>query len=249
MSDRPLARSFIDESGQRSSSANSSPYFVLSAVTLPAARQPEATAWLADLRSNLNRKPTDLLHWIKYPQHGHRLHASTKLGAAGFALVTSVVVSKRHLVVPKKFTQDHAYMFAFRMLLERLSWLAAEKEMDLEYVLGHVRGFKLSTLRQYEAALRGESSSTCKINWDHLCGNGSLARPETEELLQIADIAASATGAAFNPDKFGYTEQRYLTSMRPRIWCPPRRNLTSYGLKMHPWREDVRAAHPWVAAL
>jgi hypothetical protein len=64
----------------------------------------------------------------------------------------------------------------------------------------------------------------------------------------LADIAASATYQAFEPDQYGNTEPRYLQELTSRLWRPPSRQLTSYGLKMHPWNDTTKAAYPWVAA-
>ena len=73
-------------------------------------------------------------------------------------------------------------------------------------------------------------------------------QPSRVELLQYGDLTASATAAAFELDDYGNTEQRYLREMSPRLY---RRNgnLASYGLKMHPWSDSARAAHPWAATL
>jgi hypothetical protein len=70
-------------------------------------------------------------------------------------------------------------------------------------------------------------------------------------MLQISDIIASSIGAAFNGDNFGNTETRYVQSYANRLYRGPddHRNIWSYGLKMHPWNDTLRAAHPWVAAL
>ncbi len=231
--------------------ASSSDHFVLTAVLMPESHRPRAAHWLAELRKDLNRSPNAVLHWMKYPSHSHRLHASRRLGEQGFARVSAVVCCKRRLPKPKDFNQDHAYMYAFRMLLERMSWLAAERDMDLTYTLGHVKGFSLAKLREYEGRLRAMSSSQCKIQWANVAGNGRFDRPETEEMLQISDIAASSIGAAFNPDQFGHTEIRYVTNFRGRFYRgrDDAKHLTSYGLKMHPWNDSTKAAYPWVTAL
>lgn len=64
------------------------------------------------------------------------------------------------------------------------------------------------------------------------------------ECLQLADLAASATGAAFHKDEFGNTEIQYLQGLAARLY---RRNgtLLSYGLKLHPGRDSTKAAYPW----
>jgi hypothetical protein len=75
---------------------------------------------------------------------------------------------------------------------------------------------------------------------------GRLDQPNRVEILRFADAAASATFVAFEQDKFGNTEDRYLRVLIPRHW---RRGtafnaLTSSGLKVHPWSETTRSAYP-----
>ena len=212
----------------------------------------QAEDWLEVLRGDLRRSPGQLLHWSKYSSHSDRLRASAALGAQGFARISAVVACKHSLPRGSAFTEDHAYMFAFRLLLERMSWLAADRGMELHYTLGHVRGFSKSLLREYEARLRAMPADNCRVRWDCVSARPSaIERPETEEMLQISDIAASSIGAAFNPDSFGHTEQRYVSMYRHRFYRGhnDQGRLTSYGLKMLPWDETTKAAYPWVAAL
>lgn len=243
---------YIDESGQRAMTKGSSDYFILAAVLMPEHRRPHAEEWLARMRTDLRRQQGQVLHWKNYVAHRDRLHVCQEFGAQPFARASAVVACKRHLPKSRDFTEDHAYMFAFRLLLERMSWLAEERGMELEYTLGHVRGFPKSKLREYEAHLRSMSRDQCKVRWDCISDTPSrVERPESEEMLQMADIIASSVGAAFNSDEFGNTEQRYVQAY-PRRFYRGRgdsKQLTSYGLKMLPWGETTRAAHPWVAAL
>ena len=142
---------------------------------------------------------------------------------------------------------DLAYLLTLRYLLERLSWLAREHERELAYTMAHVVRFQIGKLREHEASWRAEPD--CQIDWNYLDGRGGrLDQPSRVEHLQLADLAASATGAAFNKDEFGNTEIRYLQELASRLY---RRNgkLLSYGLKLHPGRDSTKVAHPWVAAL
>lgn len=112
----------------------------------------------------------------------------------------------------------------------------------------HIVRFKIAKLRAYEELLRG--SPGVQVAWAWLDPRGGqIDQPNRVELLQLADSAASATFAAFEHDTFGNTESRYLAEMSPRLYRRPGGKLTSYGLKMHPWSENARAAYPWVAAL
>lgn len=236
---------FIDEAGQRSTSKRSSSHFVMAAVVIPEERLDEARRALADLRSDLGRRPQDGLHWQNLRAHSQRVHAAQSLGRMPVT-ISSVVVCKRHLTtgVPD---EHHAYLFTLRMLLERLSWFAEDESAALGYTLAHIVRFKLAQLREYEAKLRARQTT---LKWAHLDpSGGSIDQPKRIEQLQLADIAASAIFQAFEPDQFGNTERRYLMELTARLYRRQGGALTSYGLKIHPWSETAKAAYPWVAAL
>lgn len=201
---------------------------------------------MADMRANLRRRPGDPLHWVNIKGYSQRLHVARTLGSASFLTISSVVVCKRQFAAGHQIHQeDVAYLYTLRYLLERLSWLGRAGGGAVEYTLAHIVRFQIARLRQYEARLKTEAG--CNIRWAYL-RPGKIDQPNRVEELQLADLAASATAAAFEPDLYGNTETRYLTELAPRLY---RRNgnLTSYGLKMHPWNATVQAAYPWVQQL
>ncbi|MGI5201653.1 DUF3800 domain-containing protein [Spirillospora sp. CA-108201] len=245
-SGRTLA--FIDEAGQRSRTPKSSDHFVMSAAIIDDEHLDDAADCLAKLRVDLGRRPGDHLTWKNLHGHSLRLHASKVLGQQPWLTVSSVVVCKRHITHGiEEIDDDLAYLYTVRYLLERLSWHARDRSRQSSYTLAHVIRFKKEKLREYERLLRGDAA--CKIAWSALDPRGGqIDQPQRLELLQLADLAASATFAAFEPDRYGNTERRYLENFAGRLY---RRNekLTSYGLKMHPWCPSTKAAYPWVAAL
>jgi len=244
-----VLHAFIDEAGQRSSTPASSGHFVMSAVVIADGDLPAASAFLAQLRSDLKRRPGDALHWQNFKGHPLRLHAAKSLASQPWATVSSVVVAKRFITSTTALDEDQAYLFTLRFLLERLSWLARDQYCTLTYTLAHVVRFKIAKLREYEQNLKKMSAIDCKVQWSALDPHGGrIDQPNRIEYLQLADIAASATFAAFEPDAYGNLEPRYLQELAPRLYRR-KGNLTSYGLKMHPWGETTKAAYPWVAAL
>jgi Protein of unknown function (DUF3800) len=241
----PLS-AYIDESGGRAHTNQSTDHFVMTAVVFRDVDRPRVCALLAQLRSDLGRRPGDPLHWVNIRGHGQRLHAARTLGLAEYLTISSVVVCKRHFAADDLIhEEDASYLHTLRYLLERLSWLGAPLGGAVEYTLAHIVRFQVAKLRQYEARLKADRK--CTIRWDYL-RPGRIDQPTRVEELQLADLAASATAAAFEPDRFGNTEPRYLVEMAPRIYRH-RGNLTSYGLKMHPWNAAAKAAYPWVHAL
>ncbi|MFD7981228.1 DUF3800 domain-containing protein [Streptomyces sp. NPDC059071] len=237
---------YIDEAGVRSHSPKSSDHFVMSAVIVEEAKLPAAAAFLSGLRRDLGRGQGDTLHWQNF-NHVDRVHAAKSLGCQEWATISSVIVCKRHLNGQGTLDEDQSYLYTLRFLLERLSWLARDSKSELSFTLAHIVRMKTAKLREYEAALQRQST---QIAWRALDPKGgAIDQPNRVELLQCADIAASATYAAFNRDKHGNTEDRYLRALSPRLYRRGSAPVTSYGLKMHPWQGSTKAAYPWVAAL
>jgi hypothetical protein len=200
----------------------------------------------AQLRADLSRRPGDQLHWRNLKAHSQRLHAAKSLTTMPI-VISSVVVSKRHIAggIPD---DDHAYLYTLRLLLERLSWWGRDHRRVVSYTLAHVVRFKRSKLRYYESRLR--QLPGCQVSWPWLDPHGGrIDQPSRVEQLQLADIAASATFGAFEPDRYRNTETRYLEELAVCLYRRPPGPLTSYGLKMHPWNDATKAAYPWVAAL
>ncbi|MFF4765097.1 DUF3800 domain-containing protein [Streptomyces sp. NEAU-H3] len=241
----PQLHAFVDEAGVRAHTPKSSDHFIMSAVVVEDTDLGTAAQFLADLRQATGRGPGVHLHWQNF-NHVDRVHAAQSLGAQPWAKVSTVVVCKRHLP-QTTMNEDHFYLYTLRFLLERLSWIARDSDTVMTYTVAHIVRMRLSQLRQYEAALRGQQT---QISWSALDPRGGrIDQPKNLELLSLADIAASATFSAFNLDKHGNTEERYLRSLAPRLYRRPPGMITSYGMKMHPWASSTKAAYPWVAAL
>ncbi|WP_280916697.1 DUF3800 domain-containing protein [Streptomyces sp. SPB4] len=238
---------FIDEAGVRSHSRASSDHFIMTAVVVADEDLTLAAQFVAELRGELGRLPSHTLHWVNLKKHEERVHAAKRLGDQRWATISNVIVCKRHLAAGLDETQ--AYLYTLRFLLERLSWLARDSSAALTYTLAHIVRMQVAHLRQYEAALKGQPT---QIAWNALDPKGGkIDQPNRIEMLQCADLAASAAFAAFNTDRFGNTEPRYLQELASRLYrrgAGPT-SLTSYGMKMHPWNGNTKAAYPWVAAL
>ncbi len=247
MSRLPL-HAFIDEAGDRSWALVSSDHFVMSAVVIAEESLTTAATFLKQLRADLRRRSGDTLHWKNLKAHSDRLHAAISLGTRPWVQICSVAVCKRHLIVGEVVDNDRFYLDTFRLLLERLSWLACDEGRELQYNLAHVVRFKKEKLREYERALRQRRD--CQIAWDSVDSRGGrIDQPSNMECLQLADIVASATFRAFEPDRHGNTELRYLVELGSRFYRRTGEPLTSYGLQLHPWSDSTKAVYPWVTTL
>lgn len=242
-----VLHAFVDESGIVHMTPSSPDHFIMTAVVVRDTNLPRVASLLGQLRDDIRRPADQYLSFKDIRLHNDRLRVSDVIGKQSWLRTISVVVCKRHLQGSLP-SIDHAYLFTFRMLLERLSWLAADHGEVATYTLAQINGLKIDKLRDYERRLRGMETT---IQWDHLDPKGGkIDQPQRLEPLQLADLVASSTGRAFNGEKpWNYTEQAYLRNLSSRIYRKPGRPITSYGLKLHPSRDAVRAAYPWIPAL
>lgn len=177
----------------------------------------------------------------------HRHFVSREIGNFETVAVVSVVVRKKELTEELR-DENRLYLFALRLLLERLSWFGQKHHGIMKYTLSHIIRFKKELLREYEARLR---NSNTEIKWDFLDPKGgSLSVPKVLPQLQLADLVASSIGLAFNaPSDVKPTDVTHLLNLYPRVWSTAEKTIYSYGLKLFPKPENVKTAYPEVAVL
>lgn len=237
-----LWRVYIDEAGDRGMSASSSAHFVASAIIVPDATDATARGELAKLRQALGRQPGQTLHFQKF-SHSQRLKAVQDLATFSIASISNVVICKRLLSQPTPAgnmayiaNPDPMYLWAMRLLLERISWYVRDHGGGKAIVtFAHITHFHTQKLHSYRQAL--ENSNT-HIHWPAFDGHPfKFDHPNKIDLLQFADTAASALFRAVEPDSYGNTEARYLAELRPKLYRRYNGNVTSYGLKVFPTSE------------
>lgn len=235
---------FIDESGNRGLTENSTPTFVVAAAVLPEEALDRFSRGWELLKRNIGRGVNQEVSFKNLSER-HRAYVSEQLGLFEELSIIAVVVSKRHLP-GTEMDYNAKYLFPFRLLLERMSWLSRNQDSLLRYTASHTRGLNPERIAAYLETLNSFETS---ISWTNLSPDGvTVSTPRAHDFLQVADVVASAVGAAFNPSKrTGAPNQAYLKSLLPRLQCFPNQKLTSYGLKMHPLNHKVREEFPWVS--
>jgi len=237
-------RVYVDESGVRAHGPRTSKHFVLSAVILPDSLKYDLLAALAQLRIDF-RQPVGHPIAFKNLSHQARLHISQALGQLSYVTVTNVVVCKRELAVPLTDVDD-AYLYTLRFLLERVSWFVDDSGGQAYVTFAHIDRFKIAKLDAYVRLLQNLPT---QIRWPALFLPVRMQTMQTNDLLQVADTAASATAQAFEPDQFGNTEDRYLRALAPRLYRRPPGPITSYGMKLHPRSVVNDPQYAWVTSL
>jgi len=125
------------------------------------------------------------------------------------------------------------YLWALRLLLERVSWWIRDHGNGTSIVtFAHIKNFQAHKLHSYRNAL---DMSPTKIHWPSFDGHPfRFAGMATVQLLQLADSTASALYAAIEPDQFGNVEDKYLQNIAPKLYRYGASAVTAYGLKVFP---------------
>jgi hypothetical protein len=241
---RRLLYAFADESGQRGYSPRSSQCFVMAAVAYRHDDEQHVHALLDDMRRHTSRKPSQVLKWLNLT-HEQRLYVVQRLAAADFLLGSAVVVCKQGIPAEVRLAdEDKAYLYTYRFLLERLSWLAGSEGCELRCTIAHVIRFKTDKLTDYHGRLRAMRTS---IRWEHCPEATRIDQPNRLQCLQLGDQLAGAVARAFEPDRYGNCEPRYLYELLPLLRRRRQgRRLTSYGLKIHPLNDTTRERYRWL---
>ncbi len=235
-----LYRVYVDEAGDRGISTRSACHFVVSAVVVADEDDADLRGQLGTLRGELGRHPGHVLHFVKF-SHSQRLKAVQDLSNSSLAAIVNVIVHKDLLGQPLPSGEmahisrpDPMYLWALRLLLERVSWFIDERDGDGAVVtFAQLQGFKAQKLHDYRAAL--EATAEVDIRWHIFAGRPfRIASPKSVELLQVADTTASALFRAIESDAYGNTEPRYLEELRPKLYRRGSAKVTSYGLKVFP---------------
>lgn len=242
-----VLRAYVDESGDRGASPTATDFFVMAAAVVNDENRPGVQGRLAAIRHHLNKPPGTVLHFASnIREHGARVYVCQQLGGLAALTVTNVVMCKRLFEEAAMLTTDPqaVYLYTLRLMLERLSWIARDRNETVVITFAHVKNFPYRRLHEYLDILRGIPTS---IHWEAI-QDVRINQPKKLELLQVADVAASSVLRAFQPDRHGVTEQRYLNEFATRLYRRPPGSITSYGMKLHP-AIPALAQFPWVANL
>jgi len=235
-----MYRVYIDEAGDRGMKPASSDHFVVSAIIVADVLDAQVRTELATLSQLLGRKPGQVLHFRNLT-HPQKVKATQDIAASSIATITNAIICKRHLAgaaaLPGSTAYithpDPMYLWALRLLLERVSWWIRDHGDGTSIVtFAQIKNFQAHKLHSYRNAL--EMSPT-NIHWPSFAGHAfRIASMDAVELLQFADSTASALYAAIEPDQFGNVEVRYLQNMAAKLYRYGDSAVTAYGLKVFP---------------
>src|SRR5690606_12552689 len=154
------------------------------------------------------------LHWAaNVKRHHQRKHVARTMARAHLA-VTNALVVKNALPTSTRLSDGASiYNYAIRRILERVSWLAHNRNGEAILTFSHIKNFPYSTLFAYIERLKAQDTT---IRWGAVPGRPRLDQPNRVRGLQLADMAAGMVSAAVVPDPHGDFEAAYLHALIPR---------------------------------
>ena len=240
-----MFRVYIDEAGDRGHSATSSTHFIVAAVIVRDEYDAVLRAQLTTLRTALGRAPGHTLHFRKLT-HSQKLKASQENASFSLDAITSVTMVKPRFAVPNAEGEtpyikqpDPMYLWAVRLLLERVSWYIGDHGGGPTIVtFAHLTRFPATKLNNYRQALEYSNTQIC---WQMFEGHQFRQdHPNNLQLLQVADSCASALFKAVEPDDYGNTEDPISAGPGPKLYRRGTANVASYDLKVFPPSETKK---------
>jgi len=243
-----LYRVYVDEAGDRGISPTSDKHFVVSAVIVADQADAQVRLELDSLRVTLGRKPGHVLHFRKL-SHSQRLKAVQDIAQFSLATITNVIIHKGLIRQPMPAGNmafisqaDPMYLWALRLLLERISWDVDEYHGTKAVVtFGHVKGFKAHKLHSYRGALEYTASIDLEPREPHVV-------PNRTGWTNLPNIGPSSTGRdpseawASSSGGLWYRRGNRAHPLEPAV--PEQQHLGAPELH---FGEEVRCAHPAAA--
>ncbi|WP_328639707.1 DUF3800 domain-containing protein [Streptomyces canus] len=248
MSARQLVRAYVDETGDRGTSATASPFFSFAALLIADEHEPAMRAALSQLRRDLKVPHGKALHWKEHVKvYPRRQYVTRTLAELEGVQIVYVVVEKAAIPAQAGMRRDQVifYNFAAGIILERLLLAARDwpgGTRDLRVRFGHVRGFDHRTTCAY-FKIKPERGPGW-VPWHLLQGQPSFEDQAKWDGLQAADQYAGMLSAAIRTDRYGGYEAAHLLGVRHQI----RRNglgaSRNYGFKIL-GNEATFTSLPW----
>ena len=223
---------YIDEAGdegfkfQCSSGRGSSKFFVLSAIIVKKELDQKLASVVNDLKSILKYQQKDILsplHFYKMSHEKRKVCINQLVNFKEYQII-SIVFQKESLKEPLK-VKSMLYNYACKLLLEKVSIFLKVNEAKANFIFEHRRNTHYDELEIYIRKV---------IDYEQYVLSIKPLTKSQSKCLQLADIVASSTYQAFEPNQYdGDVEPSYFMRMSDNIFTYKGKCL-GYGLKLFP---------------
>lgn len=215
---------YIDEAGDLGSGKGTR-WFVLSAVIVDKEKEPEIRKKMESIKSRLNVKTIHLRDIKDYYKKAFVVNS-----VSDFDFTYICIITDTDLLDPTKLSANAAYNFQCKILLERVSWFLKDSKRKADIVLsarGTARDQELIdyiTKKLLPYRYNNIESSTIE--------NVSAKTAGSWDLLQLADVCATATFLAYERNGWGFRTPCYLRVIQNHLY---RRSgeIGSFGIKYY----------------
>lgn len=234
---------YIDKSGDEGIKRGTE-WFILTAVIVDSKDDFKTSKAIDDIKTRLEIPPHKPFHWKEI----RRKHVSKKrivvdrIAQENFRYINIVVNTND---MGKVSLQGKLlYNYCCRYLLERITWFVDEKNGIVDLVFSNRSNISYDELKKYIDSLQYEPK--CQIR-SHVIHNFGVFEMLQKKMLQFADACASSLGEAFNKDKYGYYDERFVLTLKDKLYRR-KGNLLSYGLKLFPTENIAKYLrnYPWI---
>lgn len=223
---------YIDEAGdegfkfQCSSGRGSSKFFVLSAIIVKKELDQKLASIVNDLKSILKYQQKDILsplHFYKMSHEKRKVCINQLVNFKEYQII-SIIFQKESLTEPLK-VKSMLYNYACKLLLEKVSIFLKVNEAKANFIFEHRRNTHYDELEIYIRKV---------IDYEQYVLSIKPLTKSQSKCLQLADIVASSTYQAFEPNQYdGDVEPSYFMRMSDNIFTYKGKCL-GYGLKLFP---------------
>lgn len=216
---------YIDESGDEGIQKGTK-WFILSAVMVQKCNDLSLSKVIDEIKPVLGISNSKPFHWKELRKNiSKKRFAIDKLNEKDF-VYTNIIVNTYDM----KSTELQGkllYNYSCRFLLERVSWFVNENNSRADVIFSNRSSTSYKDLEKYIDSIKNYGQ--IKPVFDSFKAIDMLQLKN----LQIADICANSMHDAFEKDSFGFTEERFVQTLSPKLY---RRKglLDKYGLKIFP---------------
>ena len=228
---------YIDEAGDEGfkficpKGRGSSKFFVLSAIIVNKELDLDLARLVNELKTILKFQKKDILsplHFYKM-SHEKRKACITKLYDFSDFKIISVVFQKEKLQNSFR-TSATLYNYACKVLITKASIFLKQNQAKANFIFEHRRNTHYKELEMSVKKIIDFNKYVLSIK--------SLTKAQSK-CLQLADIIASSTFQAFEPNQYdGDVEPNYLMKLKNNFYSNNDKSL-GYGLKIFPSNNDL----------
>lgn len=238
---------YIDESGDEGIKRGTE-WFILTAVIVSKEEDHKVSKAIDDIKSTLKIPPSKPFHWkdIRNKNVSKKRYVIDRISQEDFVYMNVAV--NTYDLDKVQLQGKLLYNYFCRYLLERISWFVAENQGRVKLVFSNKSNISYSELEEYIFCLCFDRS--CQIRSHVIHKDFDVFESYKRKMLQFADACASSLAEALNKDSFGYYEDRYVLTLKDKLYRR-KRNLLSYGLKLFP-SENLKKyikEYPWINAI